>query len=242
MLRYIRVQDTLYKIQKRHFTYNSQYFHDMFKSLEQEERIDPLVGSSAQHPLVLDDVTTEEFDIFLTDLNVCPLSISLTEPMESLAVVDDIMIYRERQCRERMVVLKLADRWSFSLLRQSSVRFLRHADLSPQSRLALCDEYKLEAEDWVVPAIRTLVKRNEDLTLEEAQEMGLESALKLMSLRGEHRATPKPVQVTPSYPLFASPPSLARSSNSSANLSQDVVLDKRIREVFGLPQAPKGSY
>ncbi|KIP11606.1 hypothetical protein PHLGIDRAFT_457452 [Phlebiopsis gigantea 11061_1 CR5-6] len=210
----------------------------MFKSLEQEERIDPLVGSSAQHPLVLDDVTTEEFDIFLTDLNVCPLSISLTEAVES--VVDDIMIYRERQCRERVVVLKLADRWSFSLLRQSSVRFLRHADLSPQSRLALCDQYKLEAEDWVVPAIRTLVKRNEDLTLEEAQEIGLERALKLMSLRGEHHVTPKPVQVTPSYPLFASPPSLARSSNSSANLSQDVVLDKRIREVFGLP--PKGSY
>ena len=64
------MQDTLYKIEKRHFTYSSQYFYDMLEGLEPKGSDSPPIGSSEENPLTLEEVTTKDFDIFLKHLKV----------------------------------------------------------------------------------------------------------------------------------------------------------------------------
>lgn len=65
-----QVDDTLFKIDKREFTYKSRVFRDKFKELDSHSRDDnsPVEGSCMEHPLILEGVTVQEMDTFLDTL------------------------------------------------------------------------------------------------------------------------------------------------------------------------------
>lgn len=65
-----QVDDTLFKIDKREFTYKSRVFRDKFKELDSHSRDDdsPVEGSCVEHPSILEGVTVQEMDTFLDAL------------------------------------------------------------------------------------------------------------------------------------------------------------------------------
>ncbi|KAG8217093.1 hypothetical protein J3R82DRAFT_5120 [Butyriboletus roseoflavus] len=78
-------------------------------------------------------------------------------------------------------VLKLAIIWGFDTIRDAALRRLRK--LSAVERVRLGEDFDLDFESWLLPAMHEIVRRHEPLSVEDAQRMGLETTLKLASAR-----------------------------------------------------------
>ena len=80
-------------------------------------------------------------------------------------------------------VLKLAILWEFDTIRQVA---LDHLEREPAAdRIYLGQAFDLDFEYWLLPAMHEIVRRHKPISVEEANLMGLDTTLKLASVR-EH--------------------------------------------------------
>ena len=80
-------------------------------------------------------------------------------------------------------VLKLAILWEFDLVRQAA---LDHLEREPAAdRIFLGQAFNLDFEYWLLPAMHEIVRRHKPISVEEANLIGLDTTLKLASVR-EH--------------------------------------------------------
>ncbi|KAF5317083.1 hypothetical protein D9611_003655 [Ephemerocybe angulata] len=161
-------ENHVFRVPKHRFVADSESFataHGLdFNSLASEDDF------SAENPL-LDavplDVTAHEFHVFLKALYPKQLQGELTLSTD-----------------EWFIVLKLSTKWLFNNLRKLAIE-----KLSPLAgvysinieQIHLGEEFNVEA--WLLSGYRQLVKRDPPITIEEAEKLGWQNAIKLCALR-----------------------------------------------------------
>lgn len=152
----------------------------------------PIEGSCAEHPLILEGIKTEDMNDFLSVLyplcvavflDLCALVLKIQRPPLSNAA-------GQKTDQQWMSVLRLASLWDFAEIKTKAITNLSAAgpcakmqvyNLFPDALTSLKDE-------WIISSVRELVKRGEELTVYEAELIGVEKALKICVLRGEFLA------------------------------------------------------
>ncbi|KAI5122319.1 hypothetical protein M0805_002486 [Coniferiporia weirii] len=117
-----------------------------------------LEGASDENPIHLPQATTIEFAHFLQVFYNPKYSV-YDAPMDAWTAI-----------------LRLAHRWEFV-----EVRELGRMRISPVVRLVFAERYDVEP-DWLAEALAALGNRAEPLTLEEEEELGLRTALRVAGL------------------------------------------------------------
>ncbi|CCL98133.1 uncharacterized protein FIBRA_00127 [Fibroporia radiculosa] len=130
-------------------------------------------GCTDENPIHLSGVTSQDFERLL----------SLFYPQNvidgDLSTVD-----------EWTSVLALATRWDFAGHRDLAIARLAQL-ASPVDRILLARKYVVEA--WLGPAYLALCKRDEALTMEEGERLGMKDVIMLsdirQAIRGNYRVT-----------------------------------------------------
>ncbi|KAJ3523127.1 hypothetical protein NMY22_g11587 [Coprinellus aureogranulatus] len=121
-------------------------------------------------PIVLNDVTVSEFELFLhlvlPQFN-CQLE-SSTKP-------------KDFSTCEWLTILKLSTAWHFIRVRKLAIEELTSRITDPIELVAAAREYGVS--HWLVSAYEMLVKRSEIMTEEEGAKLGIHVAFKLCILR-----------------------------------------------------------
>ncbi|KAI0927742.1 hypothetical protein AcW1_005181 [Taiwanofungus camphoratus] len=152
------VESVLFRVTRYPFENNNKAFCNSINSRT-------LDNTSDEHPLTLEDVTTDEFEQLLRLLY--PRQIGKEEILSA---------------DQWISVLKLADRWQFDAIRDDAIGTLRvMLNDSPAQRIALAQQYKIR--DWFVPALNQLAQREEPLQERDVDQIGLAFVLKLAEVR-----------------------------------------------------------
>jgi hypothetical protein len=86
-------------------------------------------------------------------------------------------------------VLDLSTMWQMQALRDDAIRHLGTV-VSEVDKLVLAEKYDIPP--WILPALTTLVNRDEALSVDESREIGFERAIKIAALRERRlRALPE---------------------------------------------------
>ncbi|KAI6143894.1 hypothetical protein BKA82DRAFT_948055 [Pisolithus tinctorius] len=158
------VEDSLFRIPREPFQQESDVFCDMF-SLPQGDGI-VMEGSSDEIPIQLHGTSKDDFEQLLKALLHRKYSSQPNLP---------------QNIEQWTSVLKLSTAWSFEKLRQASIDALIESGIGAVDRVVLSQQYDIKS--WLLPALNELAKRPEPITLEEANQMGIDIALKLASVR-----------------------------------------------------------
>ncbi|KAF8271076.1 hypothetical protein EI94DRAFT_632902 [Lactarius quietus] len=124
---------------------------------------------SDQLPLVLEDITTAEFERFLW---------VFYNPKYSLY---DVSI------EEWTSILKLAHEWNFSEVKELALRGLESIPIPAIQKIVLYQTYNVD-RNRLQTAYTALTVRDEAITIDEGREVGLETALQLAYAREMARA------------------------------------------------------
>ena len=85
-------------------------------------------------------------------------------------------------------VLRLARMWNFSKVETHATAHLKERFKDdPVSLIAIYHECEFELDDKFVAAVQVLVNRKTDLTVPEAEKIGISSTMKLCTVRGAYR-------------------------------------------------------
>ncbi|KAI6004925.1 hypothetical protein EDD15DRAFT_2359836 [Pisolithus albus] len=169
------VEDSLYRVPREPFQNESEVFCDMF-SLPQGSSV-VVEGTSDESPIRIDRTSKEDFEQLLKAL-----------------------LHRKHGSQPDLPhgieqwtsVLKLSTTWNFGRLRQAAIDALIECGIGAVDRVILSQRYHIP--NWLLPALNELAKRPEPITLEEAKRMGIDTALKLASVR-ERVTVTMPAQV-----------------------------------------------
>lgn len=129
-------------------------------------------GTDDADPVVLDEVSPEEFEKFLW---------VFYNPLYSLydATIDDW------NC-----ILNLADKWDFPQVKELAVRELhKKPELELVTKMALYQKYKVDPRH-LVPLYAELCSRDTPLTLEESEILGFKVCVAINTARERLRAKP----------------------------------------------------
>jgi len=103
---------------------------------------------------------------------------------------------RASQCplndEQWIAVLKLSTMWEFDGLRMAAIDILGHSKINAVDKLVAAKRYNID--EWLLPALLSLAQRPELISIEEGHRIGLETALKLASVREKLKV--EPVQKT----------------------------------------------
>lgn len=118
-------------------------------------------------------------------------------------------------CAQWISVLRLSTRWGFAGARALALSKLQSLS-DPTMKLALYSQphYELPAEHWLLPAVRSLARRDTGPTVEEGNVLGMTCVLQLCSVREKFAVACRMAKIK----------------------EYDALLDSVIREVFGLTQ------
>ncbi|KAI6140400.1 hypothetical protein BKA82DRAFT_4178869 [Pisolithus tinctorius] len=158
------VEDSLFRVPREPFQQESDLFCDMF-SLPQGDGI-VVEGSSDEIPIQLHGTSKDDFEQLLKALLHRKYGSQPDLP---------------QNIEQWTSVLKLSTAWSFEKLRQASIDALIESGIGAVDRVVLSQQYDIKG--WLLPALNELAKRPEPITLEEANQMGVDIALKLASVR-----------------------------------------------------------
>ena len=86
-------------------------------------------------------------------------------------------------------VLKLSTMWEFDGPRNAAIRHLDSLEhpIDPIDKVVLATQY--EIKEWLLPALLKLAQRSEPISIEESRRIGLETTVKLASVREKVRLT-----------------------------------------------------
>ncbi|CAG7847426.1 SubName: Full=Uncharacterized protein {ECO:0000313/EMBL:CCA68186.1} [Serendipita indica DSM 11827] len=130
-------------------------------------------GVDDTRPIVLNGVSLVDFEAFLS-----LLYLPIYESDEHFSLAQWISI------------LEVATRWDFTAIRQHAVTRLEgfaQEDMTPVLRISLARRYHLRGPSWQLRPLTALVTRKEYLSIEEAQLVGLETAILIARAREEVR-------------------------------------------------------
>jgi len=82
---------------------------------------------------------------------------------------------------EWISILKLATLWDMPRIRERAIRHMVPIMTDPVRKIEIAREYDID--DWMLPALNQLVQRDQALTMEEGERLGMEYTLKLASIR-----------------------------------------------------------
>ena len=86
-------------------------------------------------------------------------------------------------------VFKLSRMWNFEHIANTALRNLRlKLTTDNVAMIALYQELDLTLDSFFVNAVERLVQRRQDLSVSEGEQLGMDAAMKICTLRGEHRA------------------------------------------------------
>jgi hypothetical protein len=86
------------------------------------------------------------------------------------------------------LILDLSIRWEFSEIKNLAIRELEKKEIPDSKRIKLYDAYQLD-KNILIPRYAALCERDAYLTLEEGEDIGLETALMIAAAREEVRAS-----------------------------------------------------
>ncbi|PVG03273.1 hypothetical protein CPB86DRAFT_695243 [Serendipita vermifera] len=176
-----RVESTLFNLHRFLLTRHSAVFRTLFElpppsALSPEGRVQynnemVLEGVADSHPITLNGVTVAAFEPFLTLLYL---------PDEAFTLA------------EWTSILDLATRWDFTTIRRYAIAQLEcfsDDTLTPALRVSLANRFSITGAAWSLQPLAKLVSREEPLTIEDAQLLGLELTILVARAREEVRAT-----------------------------------------------------
>ncbi|KAI6137464.1 hypothetical protein EDD17DRAFT_1501728, partial [Pisolithus thermaeus] len=157
------VEDSLFKVPREPFEKESEVFCDMF-SLPQGSSV-VVEGTGDENPIRIDRTSKDDFEQLLKALLHRKYGSQPNLP---------------HGIEQWTSVLKLSTAWNFERLRQAAIDALTESGIGAVDRV-LSQRYYIK--NWLLPALNELARRPEPITLEEAQRMGIDIALKLASVR-----------------------------------------------------------
>ncbi|KAH0830149.1 hypothetical protein J3R83DRAFT_1497 [Lanmaoa asiatica] len=160
-----RVEDCLFKVPREPFEKESTAFRDMFLLPTGDPHKEE--GKSDDNPIHLGCIKKDEFEQLLS-----------------------VLLYRTHGTSQKSLpentqwvsILRLATLWGFDTIRQAAIDHLKVTS-PPASRIAIGKTFDLDFESWSLPAMHEIVRRHDPINVEEAQHMGLDTTLKLASVR-----------------------------------------------------------
>jgi len=160
---FILVDECMYKLPKRNFVSDSEVFADMCKMPLAEGT--PADGSCKEHPLRLEGVKRYDFESLVRVM----FPPNFSNP-DSLTM------------NQWASVLKLSAMWNFERIRGVAIDNLRSiTETNPILAVAMAKQANVD--DWLVPAIEALAKRDAPISIDEVEILGIEMALKIMQVR-----------------------------------------------------------
>ncbi|KAI5985623.1 hypothetical protein EDD15DRAFT_1626644 [Pisolithus albus] len=164
------VENTLYKVPRKPLEEESTVFKDMFL-LPQPDN-DAIEGQDDTKPVILHGVSKADFECLLKAL-LCRQHGKNKDLVLSLT-------------NEWISVLKLSTMWEFTTLREAAISWLGAAYQSdPVEKIVLATRYDIG--EWLLPSLLALAQRADPISVEEGKRLGIETALKLASVREKFR-------------------------------------------------------
>lgn len=166
-----QVEDQLFRESTRYFSANSELFRTLFTLPSGDGKPE---GQSDDNPLKLDGILAVDFERLLSI--IYPMHLDPTEAPEH--TID-----------EWRSVLKLSTMWGMAALRKHCIK-----KLSPlPSSMSITDKILFAREalavDWLIEAYNELAKREETISEEEIQAIGLQAAIGILRAREEWLST-----------------------------------------------------
>lgn len=172
-----RVENAVFRVHKYFFYRESPYFRSIFRDPSIPCNDPP--GSSDTNPVVLKETTVEAF------AGLCWV---FYNPEYSLytTTVD-----------KWVGILALAQRWEFKEVEQLCIRELQKMFIPPVDKISIYQTYHID-RSLLAESFAKLTVRPEPIKLDEAEKLGLETALQISQARERSRGTgamPSPIQV-----------------------------------------------
>ncbi|CAL1711783.1 unnamed protein product [Somion occarium] len=166
----ILVENTLFRVFRSTFTRHSATFSDLF-DLPPANCEGTVEGSVDWNPIILSGILVVDFERLLWVLY--PPSYG---------------IHKASTIGEWLSILDLATRWEFTSVRELAIRELQTLHVSPVDCIAICQKYDI-ANSWTLAAYVSLCERPEPLTMSEANQIGLETVVRIAEIRERLRST-----------------------------------------------------
>jgi len=195
-----RVEDTLFRVHRFFFTRESAFFRSKLPHPPPPGEFTK--GSSDVHPLVLEGTLEADFERFLW---------VFYNPKYSLY---------HASTEEWTSILKLAHQWSFDGVKDLALRELERLEIPPLRKIVIYQSYGVDRR-LLQNAFTALAIRDKPMTIEEGQELGLETVIQLARARELVRAP-------------AAGGKRIKDAHSPVNVS-GAELDGFIRDLFQLP-------
>ncbi|KAF9228865.1 hypothetical protein BS17DRAFT_772609 [Gyrodon lividus] len=159
------VEDCLFKVPRDPFETESTVFRDMF-SLPVVEDHTEVEGLDDSKPIRLEGTKKDDFEQLMKVL---------------LHRINGQFQELPGDIAQWTSVLKLSTLWGFSTLRQVAIDNLSELETRLAEKIAL--GYAYDVKSWLLPVMNELVRQPEPIDMKEASCMGIETALKLASVR-----------------------------------------------------------
>ncbi|KAL5633918.1 hypothetical protein ACGC1H_005942 [Rhizoctonia solani] len=164
----IQIGKTLFNVHKYQLA-KSEVFSEMFKMPKPEDG-EHEEGSSPEHPIKLEGVSTSDFAALLRVLYASHFSSNQPTPEASLVIP----------------AFRLANMFNFSELRTFLLP-LAEQNLNDVDKIVFAREFDIK--EWLAPAHVRLCQREEYLSGEEARKLGVESVLIISRMRELRRGS-----------------------------------------------------
>ncbi|KAI5997633.1 hypothetical protein F5J12DRAFT_895761 [Pisolithus orientalis] len=159
-------ENCLFKVPRKPLEEESTVFRDMFLLPQSENEM--MEGQDDAGPVVLHGVSKDDFECLLKVLLCRAFGPNLDLPL-SLT-------------RQWISVLKLSTMWEFTNLRMTAMCWLDNdATLDHVEKIVLATQYGIK--QWLLPSLFALAQRPDPISVEEGTRLGIETALKLASVR-----------------------------------------------------------
>jgi hypothetical protein len=168
------VDGMLYNVHRYFFQRDSSNFASMFCTI-------PYGGCGKgltdDEPLVLPRVAANDFDLFL-----------------SILYPSDFGVHAATTITEWTAILDLAASWNFKSIKALAIKQLA-CIASPIDKIVLGRKHNIE--EWLGDAYEAVCVRDEPLTLEEGNRLGMEDVIKISATRQRIHQRPLPLQSAP---------------------------------------------
>ncbi|KZT03910.1 uncharacterized protein LAESUDRAFT_683082 [Laetiporus sulphureus 93-53] len=163
----ILVEGTLFRVFRSSFTRHSAVWRELFLLPEPAECIPE--GLSDDSPLFLSGISSVDFERLLWIIYPPRYGVHNAHGIDAW-----------------VSILDLAIRWEFADIRALAIRELQSLEMSAVDKIILSRRFDIR-DQWAIAAYVALCERPTPLTLEEANRLGIDSAVRIAQLREQLR-------------------------------------------------------
>ncbi|KAF7356246.1 hypothetical protein MVEN_00956100 [Mycena venus] len=164
-----KVEEHIFKVPRYHFERSSEIFATAFTLPAGDGA--HAEGQSDDTPIVLEGISSIDFESLL----------KILYPLNMLGQTLSMPLNRWMSKEEWISVLKLSTLWYFLDARELAIRQLDWIGLESVERILLARQY--DVPGWLREGYEDLATRDEGISLEDAQKIGWETALRLYQTR-----------------------------------------------------------